>query len=99
MTSFLCWHILQGLNPELRVKVGRESIKFADTMLTEMANTIVTGLSELREIGFVELAEQCGGDKMINRLKLRMLKQKEPARAGFESYYVNRNHMEKFVNL
>jgi NCK-associated protein 1 len=99
-------NISKNLNPEMRKKIGKNSVEIGESYIQAVVNHIRTGIDQLRgqPNGFQQLANQIGGDKVADRLKARMLSKNQTnspsnagtpiQRPGFESYYGSRSLIE-----
>ncbi|KAL0486525.1 Nck-associated protein [Acrasis kona] len=68
-------NISKNLNQEMRKMIGRKSVSQGEGYLQSIVSHVRTMLDQLRGSpnGFLNLANQIGGDKVADRLKQRML--------------------------
>lgn len=91
-------NINKFINPEMRKKVGQDSVDLAERILQAMCKFIEAGLSNYRSTtGIGGLADQIGGERVVQRVQAKMTKQPEPPIPGLESSTQNKASIEKFI--
>jgi hypothetical protein len=81
-------HVASPSTPEHRQQIGSLSVTTALKMLNALISSIEKGINELKgPVGFEQLLNQIGGDKVAYRLKCRAERIKEPSVPGEESMF------------